>query len=54
LVEAGAKLDARDKVYDGTPLDWAEHMQKDETFDEAAKANFKLIAAYLTEKSKAT
>ena len=25
LVAAGAKLDTRDKVYHGTPLDWAEH-----------------------------
>lgn len=25
LVEASAKLDTRDKVYNGTPLDWAEH-----------------------------
>ena len=25
LVEAGAALDAKDSIYDGTPLDWAEH-----------------------------
>lgn len=25
LVEAGAALDTRDRVYGGTPLDWAEH-----------------------------
>ena len=25
LVEAGAKLDTKDKVYHGTPLDWAEY-----------------------------
>jgi Ankyrin repeats (3 copies) len=25
LVEAGARLDIRDKMYHGTPLDWAEH-----------------------------
>ena len=25
LVEAGARLDTKDKVYNGTPLDWAEH-----------------------------
>lgn len=25
LAEAGARLDTRDKVYNGTPLDWAEH-----------------------------
>ena len=33
LVEAGAKLDTRDKVYDGTPLDWAEHLGRDEIAD---------------------
>lgn len=25
LVEAGAAVDAKDSIYDGTPLDWAEH-----------------------------
>jgi ankyrin repeat protein len=35
LVERGARLDVRDKVYNGTPLDWAEYGQKAE------------IAAYL-------
>ena len=25
LVEAGAKLDTKDKIYNGTPLDWAEY-----------------------------
>jgi hypothetical protein len=30
LVEAGARLDTRDKVYNGTPLDWAEHLGKQE------------------------
>lgn len=25
LVAAGARLDTKDKIYDGTPLDWAEH-----------------------------
>lgn len=54
LAEAGASLDARDKIYDGTPCDWAEYMQRDENFDEAARENFRLIAEYLEEKSKAT
>lgn len=35
LVEAGADLAARDRVYDGTPLGWAEHLGRGE------------IAAYL-------
>jgi ankyrin repeat protein len=28
LVERGARLDLRDRLYDGTPLDWAEHGQR--------------------------
>jgi peptide-methionine (S)-S-oxide reductase len=28
LVERGARLDLRDRTYDGTPLDWAEHGQR--------------------------
>ncbi len=35
LVEAGARLDQKDKIYNGTPLDWAEHEGRQE------------IAAYL-------
>lgn len=30
LVEAGARLDTKDKVYDGTPLDWAEYEGRQE------------------------
>lgn len=30
LVEAGAKLDIRDKIYRGTPLEWAEHGEHEE------------------------
>ena len=37
LVEAGAKMNIRDSVYEGTPLDWAEYLKKDD------------IAAYLRE-----
>ena len=33
LVEAGAKLDTRDKVYHGTPLDWAEYEERQEIAD---------------------
>jgi len=39
LVEAGAKLDIRDKVHDGTPLDWAEYLKKED------------IAVYLREQA---
>jgi peptide-methionine (S)-S-oxide reductase len=28
LVEAGARLDTKDRVYDGTPLDWAEYLKQ--------------------------
>jgi len=30
LVDAGAKMDIRDLIYDGTPLDWAEHLKKED------------------------
>ena len=50
LVEAGAQLDVKDLIYDGTPLDWAHHMQNSENLDEQAKQDFKLIADYLKEK----
>ncbi|HEX7192433.1 MAG TPA: ankyrin repeat domain-containing protein [Thermoanaerobaculia bacterium] len=36
LAERGARLDIRDTIYDGTPLDWAIYLKKD------------AIAAYLT------
>jgi hypothetical protein len=35
LVEAGARMDIRDSIHDGTPLDWAEYLKKED------------IAAYL-------
>ncbi len=38
LVDAGAELGTKDLVYDGTPLDWAEYLQRTE------------LAAYLREK----
>lgn len=47
LVEAGARLDATDKIYSGTPLDWARYMQTDDSYDQSAKRNFALIAEYL-------
>ncbi len=40
LVEAGAKLDARDRVYQGTPLGWAMYMQTEEGYDEEGKRKF--------------
>jgi ankyrin repeat protein len=50
LVEAGAKPEATDKVYDGTPLGWALHLQSEAGNNEAAKQDFKRIAAYLRER----
>jgi peptide-methionine (S)-S-oxide reductase len=47
LVGAGASLNAADKIYDGTPLDWARYLQTDDSYDETAKRNFALIAEYL-------
>lgn len=49
LVKAGANLDAVDKVYNGTPLGWATHMQTEEK-DEMMKNNFTSIAHYLSDR----
>lgn len=42
LVDAGADLGTRDRIYQGTPLDWAEHLQSTE------------IVAYLRDRSLPT
>jgi peptide-methionine (S)-S-oxide reductase len=47
LVEAGARLDMTDKVYNGTPLGWALHMENDGSPNEEARRNFAEIADYL-------
>lgn len=49
LVEAEADLDAKDRVYHGTPLDWAEYMQAEEN-DEAAREKYAEIESYLLSK----
>jgi len=49
LVEAGANLDAADKIYNGTPLGWATHIQTQEN-DEIAKKKYKEIENYLSDK----
>ncbi len=49
LVEAGADIDTRDTIYDGTPLGWAEYAQGEHARDERGK-RFAAIAAYLREK----
>jgi len=47
LVQAGASLNAPDKVYGGTPLGWAKHMQTEEGYDKAAKQRFAQIESWL-------
>jgi hypothetical protein len=49
LAEAGGDLNTKDKIYDGTPLDWAEYLQREDA-DDKAKINFQLIFNYLQEK----
>jgi len=47
LLEAGARLDATDRVYHGTPLGWAIYMQTGEGHDEKEKKRFEEIEAFL-------
>ena len=47
LVEAGANLDAKDKIYDGTPIGWAEYMRNNEAQNENEKRKFEEIREYL-------
>ena len=47
LVEAGASLDVTDKVYHGSPLGWATHMQTEASAGEDQKNKSAAIAAYL-------
>ena len=46
LLAAGASLDSRDRVYDGTPLGWAEYMISEESNEENI-GRFREIANYL-------
>ena len=46
LVKVGANLNATDKVYNGTPLGWAKHMQEEEN-DKIKKEKYKEIENYL-------
>ncbi|HET6256053.1 MAG TPA: ankyrin repeat domain-containing protein [Puia sp.] len=47
LVGAGADLSATDRVYHGTPLDWAEYMQREEGVDAEMREKYKEIEDYL-------
>jgi hypothetical protein len=47
LVEAGARLDMPDKVYQGIPLGWAQYMLNEESTDAQTREKFTAIADYL-------
>jgi hypothetical protein len=47
LVEAGAELGTKDRAWNGTPLEWAEHYIREAKGDGAGKS-YAEIAAYLT------
>lgn len=49
LVDTGADLKAKDKVYEGTPLDWARYMQTEEK-DGLKKKKYKEIEVFLLNK----
>lgn len=46
LVEAGAELGTKDRAWNGTPLDWAEHYIREAKGDDTGKS-YPEIAAYL-------
>ena len=46
LVDAGADLNAKDKIYNGTVLGWAGYMPQ-ETDDDAEKEKYKAIEDFL-------
>jgi peptide-methionine (S)-S-oxide reductase len=50
LVEAGAELGTKDRAWNGTPLEWAEHYVREAKGDDARKPYIE-IATYLREKS---
>jgi peptide-methionine (S)-S-oxide reductase len=52
LAEAGADLNVKDKLFDGTPSDWAEYMQRQDGADDKAKTNLALIFDYLQEERR--
>ncbi|HEU5165095.1 MAG TPA: ankyrin repeat domain-containing protein [Chitinophagaceae bacterium] len=49
LINGGAYLNAKDRIYDGTPLDWAKYMQKEEK-DKSKRKKFAEIQNYLISK----
>ena len=51
LVDAGADLTARDRIYNGTPLGWAQYALS-ENIDAPAKEKYKAIETFLQLKGK--
>jgi peptide-methionine (S)-S-oxide reductase len=51
LVEAGAELGTKDRIHQGTPLDWAEYLQGEAKREDGVK-QYAEIAAYLLEKER--
>ena len=49
LVEAGANPDAKDRIYHGTPLGWAEYMQTKES-NETTKKKYAETETFLLSK----
>jgi hypothetical protein len=49
LVEAGANLNTTDKLFNGTPLGWAMHLQTEQN-DKTTKKKYKEIEDYLSAK----
>lgn len=49
LVDAGARLDLADRIYEGTPLGWAEYGLNGEETGPEAKEKLATIVAYLRE-----
>lgn len=47
LVEAGADLRMMDKAYEGTPLGWANYMQREEGVDAEMRERYREIEGYL-------
>ena len=52
LIEAGANPELKDRVYGGTAIGWAQHMQTEEGYDDESKKRFKEIENYLLKKGK--
>ena len=47
LVEAGADINAVDKIYNGNPIGWAHHMHEGEAPDEQMRGKYMRIVEYL-------